>query len=142
MAKPVGEHLYCTEEEIAEFVLGPGRLRDWRDRVKVLERQGLPQFDPLMGGRYRPAVRAFFDRLNGITNEVLPSRADQPEKWKSCEPTSSVSPSVAPATPRDLNTRTGQGANVSRFGVRPKKPSDLASNRSPSRSPPTSPKSS
>src|SRR4029077_6423479 len=87
MAKPVREPLYCSEDEIAEFVLGPGRLRDGRDRVKVLERQGLPQFDPLMGGRYRPAVRAFFDRLNGITNEVLPSKADQPEKWNSCEPT-------------------------------------------------------
>jgi hypothetical protein len=142
MAKPVGEHLYCTEEEIAEFVLGPGRLRDWRDRVKVLERQGLPQFDPLMGGRYRPAVRAFFDRLNGITNDVLPSKTDQPEKWKSCEPTSSVSPIAAPATRLGSNTRTGQGANVSRFGAHRRKPSDLASNPSPSRSPPTSPKSS
>jgi transcriptional regulator with XRE-family HTH domain len=37
------DQLYASEEEIAERVLGPGKLRDWRDRAEILERRGLPQ---------------------------------------------------------------------------------------------------
>jgi hypothetical protein len=76
--------LYCTEEQVAELVLGPGHLRDWRDRVVVLERQGLPRIDPLMGGRYWPAVLAFFDRFNGISDKPpVPTMADGPEDFSS-----------------------------------------------------------
>ena len=38
----------------------------------MLEREGLPRVDPLMGGRYWPAVRAFWDRRYGLRDaEVL-----------------------------------------------------------------------
>ncbi len=80
----ISQGLYCSEEEIALRVLGPGRLRDWHDRARILERRGLPRIDPFMGGRYWPSVRAFFDRLNGLTDSrtMVPSKPDQPEKWK------------------------------------------------------------
>ena len=34
--------------------------------AQMLEERGLPKVDHLMGGRYVPAVRAFFDRLYGL----------------------------------------------------------------------------
>jgi hypothetical protein len=66
------ESLYGNEEVISRLVLGPGRLREWRDRVPILERQGLPRIDALFGGRYVPAVLAFFDRLNGVSERPIP----------------------------------------------------------------------
>lgn len=61
-----GEPLFMSEDQIAQW-LGQS-LRDWKTRAMVLERHGLPRIDPLMGGRYRPAVKAFFDRQYGISN--------------------------------------------------------------------------
>jgi hypothetical protein len=99
------DHLYASETEIAELVLGPGKLRDWRDRAKILERRGLPQIDPLMGGRYWPAVRAFFDRLNGLTDRRIPTRPDGPENFKCQAPRkkSSTSPPATPSASSDAN---------------------------------------
>ena len=34
--------------------------------MPMLELRGLPKVDQLMGGRYVPAVRAFFDRRYGL----------------------------------------------------------------------------
>jgi hypothetical protein len=45
-------------------VLGPGHFQEWRERVPILERDGLPLIDELMGGRYLPAVRKFFEQRN------------------------------------------------------------------------------
>ena len=120
MAKPVGEHLYCTEEETAEFVLGPGRLRDWRDRAIILERKGLPQIDPVMGGRYWPAVRAFFDRLNGLTDKRVPAKADGPENFDQCQPKSL--PSRQTSTPPASNGELEKTATVFPIGLPPRKP--------------------
>ena len=38
----------------------------------MLEERGLPKVDQLMGGRYVPAVRAFFDRLYGLDTANVP----------------------------------------------------------------------
>lgn len=86
MAKRTGikfsEPLYCTEEQVAAAVLGPGQLREWQERVPLLERDGLPMVDELMGGRYLPAVRKFFDQRNGIATGAVPQRADGKENFK------------------------------------------------------------
>jgi len=71
--------LYGSEEEVAEMVLGPGRLRDWRERTIVLEREGLPEIDPLMGGRYLPAVKTFFDQRSEMIRQRQSARARQKE---------------------------------------------------------------
>ena len=77
------EPLYCTEEQVAAAVLGPGHLPEWQERVPMLERDGLPLVDEVMGGRYLPAVRKYFDQRHGIqTAGAVPQRADGREKFK------------------------------------------------------------
>jgi hypothetical protein len=58
--------LFLTEAEIARR-LGLTR-REWAAKAEVLERHGLPRIDPLIGGRYWPAIVAFFDRRYGVSN--------------------------------------------------------------------------
>jgi len=38
----------------------------WRDKAIVLERDGLPRIDPIMGGRYWPSVVAYWNRRYGL----------------------------------------------------------------------------
>ena len=121
MGRPARAHsLYVSEEQIAEVILGPGRLRDWRDRVPILERQGMPRIDPLMGGRYLPAVRAFFDRLNGVGDRQVPIRADGPEDW-TCGKEQKSSTSRQDKHPDSSGDSEAQG-NVLPIGSRPVKP--------------------
>lgn len=40
---------------------------EWSAKAAVLERDGLPGVDPLMGGRYWPAVLAWWNRRYGIS---------------------------------------------------------------------------
>ena len=61
-----GALLFLTEAEIARR-LGLTR-REWAGKAEVLERHGLPRIDPLIGGRYWPAIVAFFDRRYGVSN--------------------------------------------------------------------------
>jgi hypothetical protein len=59
--------LFLSEAEVARR-LGQ-QLAEWKAKAIVLERRGLPRIDALMGGRYWPAVCAFFDRRYGISND-------------------------------------------------------------------------
>ena len=52
--------MYADDTEIARAILGPGRAAEWKALAVVLEREGLPPRDPLMGGRYWPGVQAWF----------------------------------------------------------------------------------
>jgi hypothetical protein len=61
-----GGSLFVTEAEIARR-LGQTR-RQWTAKAEVLERHGLPRIDPLIGGRYWPAIVAFFNRRYGVSN--------------------------------------------------------------------------
>lgn len=61
--------LYAPEDAIARAVLGPRRCGEWKQIAALLEPRGLPKIDPLMGGRYVPAVKAFFDVENGLAAE-------------------------------------------------------------------------
>jgi hypothetical protein len=47
-------------------LLGAERVQEWRQIAPMLEARGLPKVDTLMGGRYVPAVKAFFDHLYGL----------------------------------------------------------------------------
>jgi hypothetical protein len=99
----IPEPLYGSEEQIAAAVLGPGHLREWRERAVILERDGLPVIDALMGGRYLPAVRKFFDRRNGVLDGIaaVPQKADGkehfpcPKKAKPKPPASTGGPAKA-----------------------------------------------
>jgi hypothetical protein len=57
--------LFPSEPEIAR------RLSQdpvaWRAKAAVLERDGLPRVDPIMGGRYWPAVEAYWNKRYGLS---------------------------------------------------------------------------
>ncbi|HWL06454.1 MAG TPA: hypothetical protein VNQ99_16225 [Xanthobacteraceae bacterium] len=59
--------LYPSENLIAILVLGD-RARDWPGVAALDERKGLPKIDPVRGGRYWPAVKAFYDMHNGVSS--------------------------------------------------------------------------
>ena len=71
------ETLFPSEEEIA-YRLGQSP-RDWAAKAIVLEREGLPRIDPVMGGRYWAAVRAFFDGRSGLRTQHVPAGVDGQE---------------------------------------------------------------
>lgn len=70
----VGERLFLPEGEIARR-LGIGAER-WKTLRRVLEQRGLPKPDPLIGRRYWPAVRAYFDRRAGVDRLTAPDVGD------------------------------------------------------------------
>jgi hypothetical protein len=58
--------LFPPEAEIARRL--SQSPAEWAAKAIVLEREGLPRVDPLMGGRYWPAVEVFFRRRYGLSN--------------------------------------------------------------------------
>jgi hypothetical protein len=77
--------LFATDSLLGAALLGPDRVREWRQVAQMLEERGLPKVDQLMGGRYVPAVRAFFDRLYGLDSANVPLAPDGVEDfdgWK------------------------------------------------------------
>lgn len=67
--------LFADERSLSDAVMGPGRYTQWRAVVPLLERRGFPAIDALMGGRYVPAVKAFFDREYRVGMDGPPARA-------------------------------------------------------------------
>ena len=72
--------LYKGEGEIAMLVLGDDAKR-WPELAMVLEREGLPQIDPLTGKRFYPAVEQFFASRHGVRAGRVPATADGVEAW-------------------------------------------------------------
>ena len=70
--------LYPCEGEIARRL--SQSEKHWRRIALQLERQGLPKIDPIMKGRFWPAVEAFFRYRHGLGNIVAP-QPDGEEKW-------------------------------------------------------------
>jgi hypothetical protein len=72
--------LFVSDTELVGL-LGCSEKRG-RAAIRELERQGFPQPDPLFGGRYWPAVRAFLDRRYGLGAKLSsPLAPDGAEKW-------------------------------------------------------------
>lgn len=77
--------LFASEEAVAGALMGPGRTAEWRQIAPLLERRGLPTVDGLMGGRYTPALKAFFDReygVHGDTQVLAPHMPAELGAWK------------------------------------------------------------
>ena len=68
--------LFPCEEEVALRL--SQHPKDWRALAVILERDGLPRIDPIMGGRFWPAVLAFWYRRYGLTS-TQPSQPDGEE---------------------------------------------------------------
>jgi hypothetical protein len=58
--------LFPSEREIARRL--SQTPKEWAAKAVILERDGLPKVDPLMGGRPWPAVQAFFLRRYGLSS--------------------------------------------------------------------------
>jgi hypothetical protein len=94
--------LYPDDAELGRRVLGPKRAHLWKSMLPELERRGFPPVSALYGGRYWPAVVAFFDRENGVASRLeggavvytIPDRSisirpfapDGPEDHRASEP--------------------------------------------------------
>lgn len=76
--------LFSDDAAIGLALLGPGRADEWRHIAALLERRGLPKIDELLGGRYVPAIKAFFDREYGIRTGELrnPDGKEDLTAWK------------------------------------------------------------
>lgn len=74
---------FANDEEIADAILGPGRHAEWKAMAQLLERKGLPKIDPYIGGRYMPAVAAFFDSQYGLTRNhpMAPDGTEDLSVW-------------------------------------------------------------
>jgi hypothetical protein len=81
-----GLPLFATDDEIAAHLLGEGRALELRQMVPLLEARGLPKIDPLMGGRYVPALRAFFDHRIDCVNASLRRLRNSPDNRRRDEP--------------------------------------------------------
>lgn len=75
--------LFAGEAELGAALLGPQRACEWKALAPLYERQGLPKIDEIMGGRYVPAVKAFFDQQYSLSPLVpaAPDGIERPEAW-------------------------------------------------------------
>jgi hypothetical protein len=77
--------LFADDTTIGEALFGPESAREWLSIASLLEDRGLAKIDALMGARYVPAVRAFFDHMYGLDRSVAPLTPDGTEdfeKWR------------------------------------------------------------
>jgi hypothetical protein len=76
--------LFASDAEIGAALLGAKRASELKALAPLYERQGFPKIDPVMCGRYVPAIKAFFDRQYGVATLVpaAPDGIDRPEAWK------------------------------------------------------------
>lgn len=63
--------LFATDTELGLALLGRARAALWGNIALEFEQEGLPKNDPRLGGRYVPAVKAFFDRQYGLIVPVV-----------------------------------------------------------------------
>jgi hypothetical protein len=79
--------LFATDAVLGAYLLGAERVQEFKQMVELLERRGFPKIDHLMGGRYTPAVRAFFDQQYGLDRgTALPLAPDGVEDFDRCKP--------------------------------------------------------
>lgn len=78
--------LFAPDDAIAAVFMGPGKTAEWRQIAALLEGRGLPKIDQMMGGRYVPAVKQFFDAEYRLIPASPLSAPDGPEELGSCKP--------------------------------------------------------
>lgn len=78
--------MFAPDEAIATVFMGPGKTAQWRQIAALLEGRGLPKIDELMGGRYVPAVKRFFDSEYKLTEGPPLAAPDGAEDLGACSP--------------------------------------------------------
>lgn len=79
--------LFPSDAELADAILGPGKTSEFTTVATLNERNNFPKIDPLWGGRYKWAVKAFFDRQYGLSASppLAPGGVEKPGAWISKE---------------------------------------------------------
>lgn len=76
---------FADDKTLGAALLGPERACEWPALAALYELKGLPKIDPRMGGRYVPAVKAFFDHAYGLDRSAVapaaPDGIERPEAW-------------------------------------------------------------
>jgi hypothetical protein len=74
--------LFAADDLIGAALLGADRVHEFQQMVPLLESRGFPKIDHLMGGRYVPAVVAYFDHQYGLDRSgALPLAPDGRENF-------------------------------------------------------------
>ena len=76
--------LFASDREIGAALLGFERACEWKALAPLYEPKGFPKIDPIIGGRYVPAIKAFFDKQYEL-GSIIPTASDgtdRPETWK------------------------------------------------------------
>lgn len=79
MAKPSRPEPSCQypdDKELAVVLLGKDRAHRFPEIVMIEERHGFPRVDPLYGGRYWPAIQAFYARRMKLPDEPKTTLAE------------------------------------------------------------------
>jgi hypothetical protein len=71
--------LYPNDKELARVLLGD-RAPQWPAIAKAEEKAGLPRVSLQYGGRYWPAVKAFYDRRHRLLDQQSEPSDDEREK--------------------------------------------------------------
>jgi hypothetical protein len=77
--RPEPSCLYPDEKELGRVLLGERAAR-WPEVAKVEEKAGLPRVSLQYGGRYWPAVKAFYDRRHRLLERQSEIHDDEREK--------------------------------------------------------------
>jgi hypothetical protein len=78
--------LFASDDVLGAALLGPDRVAEFKQMVPLLEARLFPKIDQLMGGRYVPAVKAFFDHQYGLDHGGGPPLApDGVEDFDGCK---------------------------------------------------------
>lgn len=78
-SRPEPSCLYPDEKELARVLMGP-RASEWPAIAKAEEKAGLPRISVQYGGRYWPAVKAFYDRRHRLLIQQSEPEDDEREK--------------------------------------------------------------
>ena len=82
--------LFASDDVLGAALLGADRVKEFRQMLPLLETHGFPKIDPLMGGRYIPAVQAYFDHQYGLDRDdgklsLAPDGVEDFAGWKKQE---------------------------------------------------------
>ena len=75
-----GGYFKRLRDPIATATSGRSAMSERDHDAAAVRRQGLPKIDPIMKGRFWPAVEAFFRNRHGMGN-LIASEPDGEERW-------------------------------------------------------------
>jgi hypothetical protein len=70
---------FADDAALGRELLGAGRAGEFTAIASLEENRGFPKIDPMWGGRYVPAVKAYLDRAYGIAAPAVPAAPLTPD---------------------------------------------------------------